>query len=93
MVDGFFAILEALAPSLGRKRSYRLEAGTDLFGAWWSTWCTAASWRSRPAHTLYRAGQGRGLGTATAKPAPPRERPQGIAVSYRFRELIDPAGD
>jgi hypothetical protein len=34
MMAGFFAMLEARDPSLGRLRSYRLEAGTDLFGAW-----------------------------------------------------------
>jgi hypothetical protein len=34
MMDGFFATLEARDPSLGRMRSYHLEAGIDLFGAW-----------------------------------------------------------
>ena len=34
MMDSFFATLEARDPSLGRMRSYRLEAGTDLLGAW-----------------------------------------------------------
>jgi hypothetical protein len=34
MMDGFFATLKARDPLLGRMRSYRLEAGTDLFGAW-----------------------------------------------------------
>ena len=33
-MDGFFATLEARDPSLSCMRSYRLEAGTDLFGAW-----------------------------------------------------------
>jgi hypothetical protein len=33
-MDGFFASLEARDPSLGRMRSYRLVAGTDLFVAW-----------------------------------------------------------
>jgi hypothetical protein len=27
-------LLEARDPALGRFRSYRLEAGTDLFGTW-----------------------------------------------------------
>ncbi len=34
MMDSFSATLEARDPSLGRMRSYHLEAGTDLFGAW-----------------------------------------------------------
>lgn len=34
MMGVFSALLEARDPALGRFRSYRLEAGTDLFGAW-----------------------------------------------------------
>lgn len=34
MMNVFSALLEAHDPALGRFRSYRLEAGTDLFGAW-----------------------------------------------------------
>jgi hypothetical protein len=34
MMESFFATLEAGDSSLGRTRSYPLEAGTDLFGAW-----------------------------------------------------------
>ena len=34
MMNAFSALMEARDPSLGRFRSYRLEAGTDLFGAW-----------------------------------------------------------
>lgn len=33
-MNAFSALLEARDPALGRFRSYRLEAGTDLFGAW-----------------------------------------------------------
>jgi hypothetical protein len=33
-MSAFSVLLEARDPSLGRFRSYRLEAGTDLFGAW-----------------------------------------------------------
>jgi hypothetical protein len=34
MMDAFRAALEAHDPSRGCYRAYRLEAGTDLFGAW-----------------------------------------------------------
>jgi WGR domain len=34
MLDAFNALLEARDPSQGHFRSYRLEAGTDLLGAW-----------------------------------------------------------
>lgn len=34
MMDAFSAVLEACDPGLGRFRSYRIEAGTDLLGAW-----------------------------------------------------------
>jgi hypothetical protein len=34
MMNVFSALLEARDPALGRFRSYRLEAGTDLFGTW-----------------------------------------------------------
>jgi hypothetical protein len=34
MMNAFSALLEARDPALGRFRSYRLEAGTDLFGTW-----------------------------------------------------------
>jgi hypothetical protein len=34
MMDAFRAVLEARDPSRGVARAYRLEAGTDLFGAW-----------------------------------------------------------
>ena len=34
MMESFFATPEARDSSLGRMRTYRLKAGTDLFGAW-----------------------------------------------------------
>lgn len=34
MLNAFFALPEARDPARGRFRSCRLEAGTDLFGAW-----------------------------------------------------------
>jgi hypothetical protein len=34
MMNSFSALLEARDPALGRFCSYRLEAGTDLLGAW-----------------------------------------------------------
>jgi hypothetical protein len=34
MMNAFSALMEARDPVLGRFRSYRLEAGSDLFGTW-----------------------------------------------------------
>lgn len=34
MHNAFSVSLEAVDPALGRFRAYRVEAGTDLFGAW-----------------------------------------------------------
>jgi hypothetical protein len=34
MMNAFSALLEARDPALARFRSYRLHAGTDLFGTW-----------------------------------------------------------
>lgn len=34
MMDAFVAVLEARDPAQGLFRSYRVEAGTDLFGDW-----------------------------------------------------------
>ena len=34
MMNSFTALMEARDPALGRFRSYRLDAGPDLFGTW-----------------------------------------------------------
>jgi hypothetical protein len=89
-MNAFSALLEARDPALGRFRSYRLQAGPDLFGAWLVevtygrigtpgrqvryVAADAVEARKLVRHSLRRR--------ATAK--------KRIGVSYRFRELIDP---
>jgi hypothetical protein len=89
MMNAFSALLEARDPALGRFRSYRLQAGTDLFG----TWIVEV--------TYGRIGTaGRCLRYATADEAEARRlvqrslrrratAPRRIGVPYRFRELTD----
>jgi hypothetical protein len=90
MMDGFFATLEARDPSLGRMRSYRLEAGTDLFGAWLVDVVygrIGASGR-RIRYAVENKEEARKLvRRSLRRRATARKR---IGVSYRFRELIDP---
>jgi hypothetical protein len=90
MMNAFSALLEARDPALGRFRSYRLEAGRDLFGTWLIEVTYGrigtpgrrlryiagdeAEARKLVQHTLRRR--------ATAK--------KRIGVPYRFRELVDP---
>jgi hypothetical protein len=90
MMNAFSALLEARDPALDRFRSYRLQGGTDLFGAWLvevsygrigtpgrqlrNVAADEAEARKLVHHCLRRR--------ATAK--------KRIGVSYRFRELIDP---
>lgn len=89
MMNAFSALLEARDPTLGRYRSYRLEAGTDLFG----TWVVEI--------TFGRIGSpGRCLRYAAGDEAEARKlvqrslrrratAPRRIGVPYRLRELID----
>jgi hypothetical protein len=90
MMNVFSALLEARDPALGRFRSYRLQAGTDLFGARMVEVSYGrigtpgrrlryiaddeAEARKLVHHCLHRR--------ATAK--------KRIGVSYSFRELVDP---
>jgi hypothetical protein len=90
MLNAFSALLEARDPALGRFRSYRVEAGTDLFGAWLVE------------VTYGRIGTpGRCLRYAAGDEADARKlvhhclrrrasAQKRIGVSYRFRELVDP---
>ncbi len=90
MMNAFSALLEARDPALGRFRSYRLEAGPDLFGAWLVE------------VTYGRIGApGRCLRYAAADQAEAKKlvhhslrrratAKKRIGVSYHFRELIDP---
>lgn len=89
-MNAFSALLEARDPALGRYRSYRLQAGTDLFG----TWMVEVSYGriGTPGRRLrYIAGD-----KAEARKLVQRSlrrratAPRRIGVSYRIRELTDP---
>jgi hypothetical protein len=90
MMDGSFATLEARDPSLGRMRSYHLEAGTDLFGAWLVDVVygrIGASGR-RVRYAVENKDEARKpVRRNLRRRATARKR---IGVSYQFRELIDP---
>ncbi len=90
MMNAFSALLEARDPALGRFRSYRLQAGQDLFGAWLVE-VTYGRIGTPGRRLRYVAGdevEARKLvhhclrRRATAK--------QRIGVNYRFREFLDP---
>jgi|SRR5579884_1919281 len=89
MMNAFSALLEARDPSLGRFRSYRLEAGTDLFGAW-LVQVTYGRIGTPGRQLRYVASD-----EAEAKKLVQRSlrrratAPRRIGVPYRFRELID----
>ena len=90
MMNAFSALMEARDPSLGRFRSYRLEAGTDLFGAWLVEVeygrIGAAGRRLR--YVADDEVAARKLVHKTLhRRASAKKR---IGVSYRFRELFDP---
>lgn len=90
MINVFTALLEARDPALGRFRSYRLEAGPDLFG----TWLVEVTYGriGTPGRRLrYAAGdeaEARKLVQhSLRRRATARKR---IGVPYRFCELCDP---
>jgi predicted DNA-binding WGR domain protein len=90
MINAFTALLAARNPALGRFRSYRLEAGPDLFGAW-LVQITYGRIGTRGRSTRYSApdeAQARKLvRRSLRRRATAKER---IGVSYCFRELVDP---
>jgi hypothetical protein len=91
-MNSFSALLEARDPALGRFRSYRIDAGTDLFGVWLvevtygrigtrgRSMRYVASDEVEARKLVHRSLHRRG----TAK--------KRIGVSYQFLELIDPWG-
>ncbi len=89
-MNAFSALLEAREPALGRFRSYRLEAGTDLLGAWLVE-VTFGRIGAPGRCVRYVAGdetEARKLvRQSLRRRASAKQR---IGVSYRFRELIDP---
>jgi hypothetical protein len=90
MMNAFSALLEARDPALGCFRSYRLEAGTDLFGAWLVE-ITFGRIGTPGRRLRYLAGDettARKLVQKTlGRRATAKKR---IGVSYCFRELADP---
>lgn len=90
MMNAFSALLEARDPALGRFRSYRLEAGTDLFGAWLVE-ITFGRIGSSGRRLRYVAGDEAAarklVHHSLRRRASAKRR---IGVPYRFRELIDP---
>jgi hypothetical protein len=90
MMDAFHAVLEARDPPRGIARAYRLEAGTDLFGAWLvEVTFGRIGTRGRTVRYAVRdeAEARKLVGKALRRRATARKR---IGVGYRFRELTDP---
>lgn len=90
MMNAFFALLEARDPTLGRFRSYRLEAGTDLLG-FWLVEVTYGRINTAGHSLRYVAGNEvearKFVHHCLRRRATAKKR---IGVPYRFRELIDP---
>ncbi len=90
MMNFFSALLEARAPALGRFRSYRLEAGPDLFGTWLVD-VTYGRIGTRGRRVRYVAADEieakKLVRRSLRRRATARQR---IGVSYLFRELCDP---
>ncbi len=90
MMNAFSALLEARDPALGRFRSYHLQAGQDLFGAWLVevSYGRIGTPGRRLRYLASDEAEARKLvhhclrRRATAK--------KRIGISYRFRELVDP---
>lgn len=90
MMNAFSALLEARDPALGRFRSYRLEAGTDLLGAWLVevTYGRIGTGGRRLRYVVNGEDDARQLVRKTLRRrATAKKR---IGVSYRFCELVDP---
>lgn len=90
MMHAFSALLEARDPALGRFRSYRLSAGTDLFGVW-QVEVTYGRIGASGRCLRYAAGDEAEARTLVQRSLRRRSTaPRRIGVPYRFRELIDP---
>lgn len=92
MMDAFSAVLEARDPARGRMRSYRVEAGTDLFGEWLvevTYGRIGAGGRSIRYPARDEAEARKLVGRALRRRGSARRR---IGVSYRFCRLLDPSG-
>lgn len=88
----FYAILEACDPERGRFRAYRLEAGTDLFGAWLvDVTYGRIGTRGRTIRYLARDEEDskRLVRQSMKRRGTARKR---IGVGYQLKEMSDPAG-
>jgi len=90
MMDAFTAMLEARDPALGRFRSYRLEAGTDLLGDWLVdiTYGRIGTRGRRIRYAVHSEAEAKKLvRESLLRRATARKR---IGVPYRFCQLTDP---
>lgn len=91
VLSKFTAALEACDPAHGRFRSYRLQAGTDLFG----DWLVEVTWRIvSPGRTIRHVAAneveaGKIVRRCLARRGTAHRR---IGVEYRLREPTDGAG-
>ncbi|BAU94036.1 hypothetical protein MPPM_5431 (plasmid) [Methylorubrum populi] len=93
MIPVFSAHLEACDPAQNRWRSYRVEAGRDLFGTWVVAITFGRIGATRGRTVTYIAGDE--LGAQRLARACLQRRasaPRRIGVPYVTRELIDPEG-
>ena len=90
MLDAFNALLEARDPAQGHFRSYRLEAGTDLLGAWLVdvTFGRIGTAGRRIRYLLSSEAEAQELVSQTLRRRSTAKKR--IGTSYRFRELHDP---
>lgn len=90
-MDAFSALLEARHPRLDLFRSYRIQAGTDLFGTWTVevTYGRIGTGGQCIRYALGSEDEARDLVRKTLRRRSTAENR--IGVSYRMRELRDPA--
>lgn len=90
MMDAFRALLEARDPEHGCFRSYRLEAGTDLFGTWLVeiAFGRIGATGTRIRHAVSDEAAARKLVYKNLRRR--ASAPKRIGTSYRMRELRDP---
>lgn len=88
-MHAFFIRLEAHDPAHGRFRSYRLEAGTDLFGAWLIDVCYGRM--GTPGRLLRTVARDEGEARLLVRRCLQRRAtaPRRIGVAYRICELQD----
>lgn len=92
MLDAFTAILEAKNPAKDCFRSYRLEAGTDLFGTWVVevTFGRIGARGRTLSYSVSDEAETRRLVRTTFRKRSSAEKR--IGVAYAVTEMRDPAG-